>query len=109
LHGEQTGHRSHHPNESVGAVTTILASMWRSMPTEEKMAYVEFAEQFDLTQAYAGKMPKPPPTPLPKSELVIPLIHVVRRNASSGSVQEASLHFLDRAIEDGLHLRAVVV
>jgi hypothetical protein len=72
-----------HSHENMGAVTSILASMWRSMPTEKKMIYAEFARQFDRIQVCPVKHSPPTPAPPPKVDLFLPLIHVVRRIGSS--------------------------
>jgi hypothetical protein len=79
-----------HPNETVGGVTSILASRWRSMTTDQKMVYVEFARQFDCTQA-ARRRPKAQAAPAQHPEILLPLIHVVHRGVSGKSVEAVSL------------------
>jgi hypothetical protein len=90
-----------HPHESVGAVTSVLAAMWRSMSTDKKRIYIELAKQFDIVQSFNAGPPKPRPIQMPKCELSVPLIHVVRRIGSSPRVQETSLHLLDHVFGEG--------
>jgi hypothetical protein len=90
------------PSESAGIVTSILASIWRSMTTETKMPYVEFAKQFDRSQEVPRKparavAPKPNPAPL-----VLPSIYVVKRIGCSDLIQEASISSLTHAMEAGI-------
>jgi hypothetical protein len=83
-----------YPDESVGRITSILASKWRTISTDKKIMYAELARKFDLLQQ-RGLPPGEEATYI-KSKLIIPFIHVLQRNGLSPAVREASLHLLDR-------------
>jgi hypothetical protein len=88
------------PNESVGMITSILASMWRSMSPEKKIPYVEFAKQFDRSQQVFWRPSRPPAIKEKKISLVLPSIYVVKRIGCSSLIQEASLSSLTHAMEE---------
>jgi hypothetical protein len=89
------------PKETVGGVTSILASMWRSMTTDKKMVYIEFAREFDRAQA-ARRRPKMPAIPPQHDEILLPFIHVVRRGISSQNVEAVSLNSMGMPGPEGL-------
>jgi hypothetical protein len=90
-----------HPGETVGTITSILASIWRSMPADAKFPYVEFARQFDGAQGIRRRSSsRQTPVRTVKTPLVLPSIYVVKRIGCSDLIQEASLNSLMQAMED---------
>ena len=89
------------PNESVGTITSRLASMWRSMTMEKKLHYMEFARQFDLVQDSARRKSRPVIDQPEKFELVVPCIHVVKRGDTNHEIHATSLASLVRDMEQG--------
>jgi hypothetical protein len=91
--------KAQNPTDHVGVITSRLAAIWRSMPRESKMVYVDFAKRFDLNHGNVGKR-KVRPIRGVKHEFMIPLIHVVRRSESSAAAESASLSSLYTSMGD---------
>jgi hypothetical protein len=87
------------PNESVGTITSMLASIWRSMGAEKRTPYLEFAEQFNRSQQALIKPPRPAPVKEPKVSLILPSIYVVKRIGCSGLIHETSICCLTQSMD----------
>jgi hypothetical protein len=85
------------PSATVGTVTSILGSMWRSMPIEAKALYVDFSRQFDGSQSKPRRPSKPPLPNHATTPLTLPSIYVVQRSGCGDNVQEMSINSLIHA------------
>jgi hypothetical protein len=89
------------PGATVGTITSILASIWRSMPIEAKALYVDFSRQFYDTPPHRSRIPKQTVSGSVTTPLTLPSIYVVQRNGCGDDVQEMSINSLIHALRAG--------
>ena len=87
------------PKESVGTITSMLASMWRSMTMERKLHYMEFARQFDMVQDSVRRKPRPPVEQPEKMDMMVPSIYIVRRSGTNDAIHAMSVDQLVRDMQ----------
>jgi hypothetical protein len=92
-----------HPGQSVGAITSMLATIWRAMPSDQKISYAQIARQFDLSlniqrpQTETVSQPK-----MDVSSITLPFIDVLQRNGCSAAPHQASMTLLNLVVQKKL-------
>jgi hypothetical protein len=91
------------PTETVGTITSILASRWRAMSAAERQPYAMLAKQFDRSQGVPDQRMKQPPARGLAVDLVLPCIYIVKRPGCSELIHEASITSLTASMVGGGH------
>jgi hypothetical protein len=89
------------PGDSAGAITSLLAKLWRSMTPAQRLPYAELARKFDTSRSAfhtPAQICQSKPREIP---WLLPSLYVVQRSGFNEVIQETSFLSLVNSMAEG--------